>query len=512
MSRRAPGLRLGLAALLLCALPACDWEHYALMNGVPVKGDPAQNPVVHVYLGLDGLSHAQVQRAQALGAFQGPGWSLARLIPMFPATSDASWTRMLRAPRFTGYEFGHYDPAKDKVYNRGAGGLLVHLVPPLEGLPFGLPGYAQAPAYYRAFDYHASAYLDALWSYDRPLMAFHNALDNRFAALAGHAETQRTFTGYVLEADVIGHLLPGDEVARALLVLSDRIEAFKRRHPERTFVFTLYGDHGIDGVRKPPGAVVDLRDQLQEAGIATVSSLADADAQQGPAAIAILHTRTTYVALHARPHRVAEIARLASTCPAADLVLARTGAPEDPRAPFGLAWTGAWREGAQVARFGYEAGTDRYWLPADVDWAALDLPVSFPPGAAYAAFSDEALFALGAERLYPDFFFRARTAFEAVGVRYPAEVLVSFRHPYMSVGYAVPVGEANNVGTEGSHGAMDRLGSSGALLSEERALPAVVRSDNLLELFPRLAAHVRARGLRLEPGAHGAPLDYAQLP
>jgi hypothetical protein len=506
--------RLALLLPLLLLAPACDWEHYALMNSVPLQGDPAQNPVVHVYLGLDGLGHAEVSRARALGAFAGPEWNLARFVPMFPATSDASWTRMLRAPRFSGYEFGYYDPANDKVYNKAVGGLLVHLVPPLEGLPFDLPHYAQTPAYYRAFDYHASAYLDALWSYDRPLMSFYNALDNLFAALAGHAHTQATFTAYVLEADVIGHLLSEEEVARALLVLSDRIEDFKRRHPERTFVFTLYGDHGIDGVKKPPEAVVDLRDQLRAAGIATVDSLQEADAHEGPAAIAILHTRTTYVALHARPHRVAEVARLASTCPAADLVFARTEAPPDVSegAPFGLVWTGAWREGRLVARFGYEGGADRYWLPADVDWAALDLPIPFEPGKAWAGFSDEALFALSAERTYPDFFFRARTAFEAVSVEHPAEVLVSFRHPYMSVGYAVPVGDANNVGTEGSHGAMDRLGSSGALLSEERALPATVRSDNLLELFPRLAERAEAKGLELQPGARGASLDYAQLP
>ncbi|MBF5042332.1 hypothetical protein FGE12_07965 [Aggregicoccus sp. 17bor-14] len=480
------------------------------MNSVPVEGDPSQNPVVHVYLGLDGLSHQEVEQARALGAFAGPGWSLARLIPMFPATSDASWTRMLHAPRFSGYEFGYYDPTKDKVYNKAVGGLLVHLVPPLEGLPFDLPGYVQAPAYYRAFDYHASAYLDALWSYDKPLMSYYNALDNLFAALAGHAETQSTFAGYVLEADVIGHLLSDREVAQSLLVLSDRIEDFKRRHPERTFVFTLYGDHGMDGVKKPPEAVVDLRDQLRAAGVATVGSLEEADKVGGPAAIAILHTRTTYVALHARPQWVEEVASRASTCPAADLVFART--QPHPAAPPGLVWTGAWREGRQVARYGYDAATDRYWLPADVDWAALDLPVAFAPGEDHASLTDEALFALAAERTYPDFFFRARTAFEPVSVKWPADVVVSFRHPYMSVGYRVPVGGGNDIGTEGSHGAMDRLGSTGAVLTEERTLPSTVRSDNLLELFPLLAEHAEANGVELQPGAVGAELDYAQLP
>jgi hypothetical protein len=82
----------------------------------------------------------------------------------------------------------------------------------------------------------------------------------------------------------------------------------------------------------------------------------------------------------------------------------------------------------------------------------------------------------------------------------------------MSVGYQAPVGSANEIGTAGSHGAMDRLGSTGALLSEERELPSVVRSDNVLELFPALVDHMREREVELIPGAQGAELDYAALP
>jgi hypothetical protein len=59
---------------------------------------------------------------------------------------------------------------------------------------------------------------------------------------------------------------------------------------------------------------------------------------------------------------------------------------------------------------------------------------------------------------------------------------------------------------------MDHLGSVGALISEERALPATVRSDNLLELFPNLVEHLQRREVRLITGADGAELDYAQLP
>ena len=500
---------LPVVALLVLAAPACDWEHFALMNSIPVEGDPALNPVVNVYLGLDGLSFNAVARARDRGAF--PGFNLARFIPMFPATSDASWTRMLHAERFQGLEYGYYDPDKDKLYNKAVGGLLVHLVPPLEALPFTLPSYATAPAYYRAFDFHASEYLDALWSYDRPVFGYYRGLDHLFVTLDGRSQTQSAFAAYVLETDVVGHIRSEDDVVDILVTLSERIERFKRDHPERTFVFTLYGDHGIDGIKKPPENVIDFRDQLDAAGVKSVESFEEADKVDGPAAVPILHTRVTYIAIHARPRWVSEVARLASTCAAADLVFARGAAPR-PDYPGELRWVSAWREGNLVATFGYEAATDSYFLPADVDWAALDLPVTFTPGATHGVFSDEALFALSAERTYPDFFFRARTAFEPIGQRFPPEVLVSFRHPFMSVGYSAPVGSANEVGTAGSHGAMDRLGSVGALLSEERPLPATVRSDNLLELFPSFVEHLNRRQVTQLPGAEGAGLDYSKLP
>jgi hypothetical protein len=495
-------------ALLALSAPACDWEHYAMMNSIPAVGDPSLNPVVRVYLGLDGLSFNAVVRARERGAFA--EWNLARFVSMFPSTSDASWTRIFHTERFAGYEFGHYDPVKDKVYNKALGGLLVHLVPPLEELPFTLPAYAQTPAYYNAFDYHASAYLDALWSYDRPVYGYYKGLDNVFAALAGRSQVQDTFTAYLLETDVVGHIRSEDDMVDVLVALSDRIARFRKDHPERTFVFTFFGDHGIDGIPKPEDTVVDFRDQLEDAGVKSVESMEDADKEEGPAAIPILHTRVTYVAIHARPHWIEEVARRASTCAAADLVFARAGAP-GPDYPQGGQWVNVWREGNLVASFGYDVATDSYVLPSAFDWAALDLPVTFREGATYGVFGDEQLFSLSADRTYPDFFFRARTAFEPISVEYPSDIIVSYRHPFMSVGYQAPISSLNGVGTGGSHGAMDRLGSIAALLSEERELPPVVRSDNLLEFFPALVEHMRQRDVELIPGAQGAELDYDAL-
>ncbi len=480
-----------------------------MMNSIPAKGDPSLNPVVRVYLGLDGLSYPAVVRARERGAFA--GWNLSRFVSMFPATSDASWSRIFHTERFAGYEFGHYDPVKDKVYNKALGGLMVHLVPPLEELPFTLPAYAQTPAYYKAFDYHASAYLDALWSYDRPVYGYYKGLDNVFTALAGRSQVQDAFTAYILETDVVGHIRSEDDMVDVLVSLSERIERFKKDHPERTFIFTMFGDHGIDGIAKPADSVIDFRDELEEAGVATVDSLKDADKKEGPAAIAILHTRVTYVAIHARPRWVEEVARRASTCAAADLVFARSESP-GPDFPEGLEWVSVWREGNLMARFGYDIATDSYILPSEHDWAALDLPVLFNQGAPYAVFGDEQLFSLSIDRTYPDFFFRARTAFEPVSVEFPSDIIVSYRHPFMSVGYQAPISSLNGVGTGGSHGAMDRLGSFAAVLSEERELPSTVRSDNLLEFFPALVDHMREREVETIPGAQGADLDYDALP
>jgi hypothetical protein len=89
---------------------------------------------------------------------------------------------------------------------------------------------------------------------------------------------------------------------------------------------------------------------------------------------------------------------------------------------------------------------------------------------------------------------------------------VSYRHPFMSVGYQAPISSLNGVGTAGSHGAMDKLGSVAALLSEERELPPVMRSDNLLGFFPALVEHMQEREVEMIPGADGAELDYDALP
>src|SRR5262245_3831222 len=100
-------------AALLLWLPGCDWEQSALLNGISIRRDPTKGHVMNVYLATDGVSFSAMNRARLQGAFA--HYAFAKSIPMFPATSDASWTRILHAPPFGGYEYTHYDESKDRV-------------------------------------------------------------------------------------------------------------------------------------------------------------------------------------------------------------------------------------------------------------------------------------------------------------------------------------------------------------------------------------------------------------
>src|SRR4051812_34049801 len=117
------------AAFAAVAFAGCDWIHYAFMNSIPFRGNPARNPDVYIYLGIDGLSYHTVQNAMQRGAFSGPEWHLSKFVTMFPGTSDASWTRIMHAPKIGGYEIEYYDPTQDTIVNKGLLGLAKHIMP-----------------------------------------------------------------------------------------------------------------------------------------------------------------------------------------------------------------------------------------------------------------------------------------------------------------------------------------------------------------------------------------------
>jgi hypothetical protein len=251
-------------------------------------------------------------------------------------------------------------------------------------------------------------------------------------------------------------------------------------------------------------AVVGQEGEQEAAlGLEPVDSLAEGRARGVPFAVPIIHTRVSYLALHTDPALAQEVARRASRSVAVDLALSR-GTP--PAGQEAHAWYTLWRGGEPLVTFGHDAARDVYLLPAGGRWAELGLDLQVPEGQESVTLADEDLFARTVDGPYPDLFFRARTALEPLSVEFPAEVLLSFRRPYASAGFRLP-GGANEIANEGFHGGLDAGGSRGLLLTEERALPRAVRSDNLLELFPALREHALARGVTLHDAEPNAALD-----
>ena len=476
-------------ALLLLLVCACDWEHFGLVNSVPLP--PAQNigQPVHVFFGLDGTSKAAFDDAVAQGAFQ--GFAESTLIPMYPATSDASWSRILHTKRFPGYEYTYYDETQDQIVDPGLGGVLQHIIPPFDGTPLTLSA-SHPPAYYKAFDVHSSDYFDAIGSYTTTDVSLGKALDQIFFVLAGRLNTQDTFFAYVLETDVLGHSDSKEAVVAVLKALSERMEEFRQRHPEHPVVYTLFTDHGLDHIAKAPDHVIATTPEVAATGVRTVGSFAEGRQGAEPWAVVIEHTRTTYVAVHTEDAQADEVARRISTNAKFDLVVSRSQ-------PLGaLPAVSIWKDGARAAYFAFDASTSTYVVAAGLDEGALD--VSLPFGSdAFEPFTDAQLFDATAGHAYPDLFFRARTALEPVSVEHPAQVVASLKTDYVCVGYQSALFSA--AGTAGSHGTLARASSEGILATQERALPPFTRSDDLLGMFPLLRAHVEARAGPLQPGA-----------
>jgi hypothetical protein len=498
------------AALLATALAVtsstlisgCDWVQFAFMNSIPFKGDPSKNPVVRVYLGVDGVSVYSMRDAIARGAFQDPAWSLSTSIAPFPVTSDANWTRILRAPDIDGHELEYYDPISDQIRNRGLMGLARHVLPvPSESLDLGAP-------FYKGFDYRADGYLHGFAAYSDAHLSIAASLDNLFYTLEGRAETASVFTAYLLELDVLGHLHTRAGVADALLNLSRRIERFKRRHPERQFHFTLFSDHGMDFMPAPRSNLVVIRDELPKVGVTPVTSLRGKDPRQGPYAVPVMHTRVSYVSLHTESSLVPEVAGRVSRIKSVDLTVGRLPSPpSDPGLARQLEWFGIWAEGQLALYYGFDAQSDEYYLPAGQNYERLDI-ASLAPASGFRVIGDDDLFAAVRKGRYPDLFYRIRTGLSPIGVRFPADVLVSFREHYVSKGFSLPGGE--DIANEGFHGALSEYGSSGALLTTERVLPEVIRAETILDLFPHLQRHLNdTRGLQLGTADAGLGLDYS---
>ncbi len=480
------------APLVLAILSACDWTQFAFMNSIPFKGDPSKNPEVRVYLGIDGLSYYSVLDAQARGAFRGGEWSLAKSIAPFPVTSDANWTRILRTQPIEGYELEYYDPISDRIENPGLLGLVRHIMPVFnESLNLSAP-------WWNGFDHTGSGYFSSISAYSDVYASLGESLDSLFFLLEGRAETASTFSAYLLEFDVLGHMEHRMDSADALMLLSRKIDQFVRRHPERRFYFTIFSDHGMDFMPSAPDKLVMMDEELPKVGVQAVRTLSGRDPTPGPYAVPVIHTRVSYSSLHTHPSLVEEVAGRVSRLPSVDVAVGGLPAPvTDPGAPRPLEWFGIWADGSLAAYFGFDATTDEYYLPPGQDYARLGLDSSISSGPGFRVIGDDALFALVSDKKYPDLFYRIRTGLSAVGVRYPGQVLVSFRELYASRGFTALPG-ADQVANEGFHGALSEGGSLGTLLTNETSVPAVVRAESVVDLFPALERHLhQSRGLKV---------------
>ncbi len=491
-------MRRFLFLLALVGLAGCDWGHFHLMNSVPFHGDPAKNPVVAVYLGVDGLSHNTILDIQKRGAFTGEGWNLAKFHTMFPGTSDASWSRILHTDPIPGYEFEHYDPVRDQIENSGLLGYLCHAMPNLgSGLHFD-------PPYYNAFDYRSNGYTHTVGAYADTHSNYSESLDNLFTVLEGRAETQTEFTAYMLELDVMGHMKSRQEIADGMVRLWQRIQRFKERHPERKFVFTLFSDHGMDFIPVVRQGLVRFPEEMKKVGVEPVESLGGLDAKRGAYALTINHTRVTYLELHTDPRLTETVANLVSGIGPVDVALSRIAPPDGEPSGNGVQWFALWERNKASGTFAFDPANDRYYVSKDFPFRRFGITDPIP---VREWISDEVAFQGTRHALYPDLFYRVRTALEPISVKYPAQVVVSLKGGFASVGKELP-GGASDMAMSAFHGALDAPGTVGTLLTEERPLPDAVRSDNVLDLFPRLRKHLERRGVRLNPGDKNAPLNY----
>jgi len=466
------------------------------MNSIPVRPEKTPGKTIHVFLGLDGMAWSAAQEAMRRGAFS--SFHLSKIIPMFPATSDASWTRILHTKATPGYEYTYFDLSADTIRQSGIWGVILHGLPHFEDSNI-------SPAYYSAFDVHASDYLDAAFIYNEPHNSMGRALDNFFFTLGGRLRSTELFSGYVLETDVLGHYEDEETVVQKLQALSERIDSFSRRHSNYHLVFTLYTDHGLDHRQKANNNLILLENLLKEAGVHIAYSFRQGQASAFPWAIPIEHTRVTYAALYTMPSQIPAVSQRLSNHPSVDLVVSRGF--QMPGAPDHLSWTNLWKNGACVARIGYSPSENRYWLSKEVDLKALDLALE-PPLLAWQSYGDEELFQATLGRHYPDLFFRARTSLEAISVKYPADVLVSLSNQWLMQGFDF-LFISKTVGNAGSHGAMDYSGSEGALLTQASHLPPVLRSDDFLSFYPQFQEWIeRKKLLAREPLP---PLRYEDI-
>ena len=445
--------------LVALSLAGCDTGYGGLLGAIPVADQHPDQPT-EVFLAIDGLSRAAFDQARAQGAFR--GYAAADLVTFFPGVSDYSWTRLLRVDPMNSYEEQYFDPQANKIVNPGLIGLAEH--PLRQGLVDPLPCYAR-------FDFLGDGDLWTLQGYTDPEAALPSTLDALFDVLATRGRVQPSFLAYLLNVDVVAHHGGFARAVAMLVEIDRRIQEFQARHPGR-FTFTLIADHGNAHLK---ATLIDPRELLSQAEVAPVDSLDDGPTVE---AVPIVHVRVNFVSLHTRPAQAAEVAARTSRHPWVDLSAVALGPGDDG----GVATRrfAVYRQGHPLA---FARRPDGSFVVEDPHaWAVLGIDLG---DADVARLSDAQAFAATVNGPYPDLFHRVASAFTDPAVRIPASVILSLHDDVASFGFHLP-GTDDTLAVDGFHGALSRASTLSVVASQGRSLPAVVRADDLVHLFPAI--------------------------
>ena len=431
-------------------IAGCDATYAGFFNSVPENDD---GHPVHVIIGVDGLSKAAFEEARAQGAFG--GWNTADLVTVFPGTSDYAWTRTLRAAPLDSYEVQYYDPAKNAVVGDGLGGVLEH--------PIHQGAYDVLPCWQK-FDFLGDGDLWMLRGYGDPEDSYPAVVRAMFSTLEGRAPEQSTFLAYLINIDIMGHSMGRDHAVQALVYLDAQIRAFQAAHPGR-FKFTLISDHGNTHT---DAQLVDMAQALRDVGVSPVESLSAGAPME---AVAIIHVRNNYVALHTHPERIADITKAISGHQWVDHVAAPLGGRR-----YVFARKDQWME-FSIAQNGDVLIDDAAaFQAAGIDVGAASGPVRLADRDAFDR-------TLGSQ--YPDLFHRVDGAFTDPAARVKADVLIGLRDDIVSYGFHLP-GGLDQGAVHGFHGGLSRKATISVVATQTGPLPATVRTDDLGDLFPDL--------------------------
>ena len=458
----------GIAAFLVL-LSGCDASYGGFLGAVPVKDTNVDAPV-EVYLGIDGVSVAAFEGARSQGAFA--GWHDTPLVANFPAVSDYAWMRMLRAGSMHGYDLEYFDRKANRLVNEGLSGVLEH---PLRG------GLLDPLPVYRRFDFMGDG---ALWmanGYADPEAALPNTLDEMFHVLAARGRQKSVLLAYLMNVDAVSHQGGLPKAVAMLVEIDRRIHEFQERHPGR-FAFTFFTDHGN---AHQQSELADPKELLRQVGVAPVDSLDES--ATAPQAVAVVHVRVNFVALHTRTQDRAVVAERTSTHRFVDLAFA----PVDDLGDEGTGWQsfGIWRRGQ---RYVFSRATDgRIRVEAHAQWQWLQ-----PEWATFGEEQGDALLLSRQEAFlatihgnYPDLFARVATAFTDKTVTEPGDVLLSMPDDVTSFGFHLP-GTGDHLAVDGFHGSMSRGSSMGVLASQKHTFTGPVRADDLLDVLVPLRDHL----------------------